>query len=379
MDIVESFKMSAFTFRLPRNIHDNPRYQRPFRELSPDADSFVIAVVIILVFILIVSLIYTVAPHVTIARPERVQIYMDRPAAEGGVRRHLQDENITEANVGEVIDAVIDEYYGERERHDNDPQNVHEPVIVKCHSAKYKRMLELRVNDPEHMAFIRGLIANGHDRDQVRNMEIMEADREIRQHVMTLPETKRGPIIQVLDTIGHGSTTVSLTGHPVKDIWVLTLVWKRIHHPSNAKNHEEMKAVLMDQLHDASHPEGYAPEGEVATAVCINGRIGRILSVLTSLDSDKVLSEPELDLKELRNIAMFKCANILKQRLKEEPEMAVLYVKLRDQMSKYELNDIEKFESQIREEIDSALRQEYNKLLSSWDLDTLVRDAQACI
>jgi len=372
----------AFTFRVPPGLHKNPRYQRPLRELSPNADGYVVAVIIVLLFILIVALIYTLAPYLAIRRPDAVRVQRfnyPEQRTDGGVRRHLQEENINEENVGEVIDAVIDEYYGERERHDNDPQNVHEPVIVKCHSAKYKRMLELRVNDPEHMAFIRGLIIEGHNRDQVRNMEIMEADREIRQHAMTLPEEKRVPIMQVLDTIGHGSTTVSLTGHPVKDIWVLTLVWKRIHHPSNAKNHEEMKEVLMDQLRDASHPDGYAPEGEVASSVCINGRIGRILSVLTRLDSDEVLSEPELDLKELRNIAMFKCANILKHRLKEEPEMAALYVKLRDQLSKYELNDVEKFESQIRDEIDSTLRAEYQRLLSEWDLDILIRDGQAGI
>jgi hypothetical protein len=375
---------APFTFRVPANIHKNPRYQRPLRELSPNADGFVVAIIIVLLFILIVALMYTLAPYLAIARPEMVRarhIVLDYPDhhPNGGLRRHLQEENINEENVGEVIDVVIDEYYGERERHDNDPQNVHEPVIVKCHSAKYKRMLELRINDAEHMAFIRGLIIEGHNRDQVRNMEIMEADREIRQHAASLPEEKRVPVLQVLDTIGHGSTTVSLTGHPVKDIWVLTLVWKRIHHPSNVKNHEEMKAVLMDQLCDASHPEGYAPEGEVASSVCINGRIGRILSVLTRLDSDEVLSEPELDLKELRNIAMFKCAGILKQRLKDEPEMAVLYVKLRDQLSKYELADVEKFEAQIRDEIDDTLRQEYQKLLSEWDLDNLVKEAQAGI
>lgn len=371
----------AFTFRVPSGIHKNPRYQRPLRELSPNADGFVVAIIIVLLFILIVALMYTLAPYFAIARPEVARgrpIVLNYPDTRG-LRTHLQEENINEENVSEVIDAVIDEYYGERERHDNDPQNVHEPVIVKCHSAKYKRMLELRINDAEHMAFIRGLIIEGHDRNQVRNMEIMEADREIRQHAMSLPDEKRIPVIQVLDTIGHGSTTVSLTGHPVKDIWVLTLVWKRIHHPSNIKNHEEMKAVLMDQLCDASHPEGYAPEGEVASSVCINGRIGRILSVLTRLDSDEVLSEPELDLKELRNIALFKCAGILKQHLKDEPEMAILFVKLRDQLSKYELADVEKFESQIRDDIENTLRQEYQKLLSPWDLDTLIRDAHAGI
>lgn len=373
---------ATITFRIPKGIHNNPRYQRPLYEISPNSDSFVVAIVILLIFILIIAVLYTIAPYFTIRRdphvPERGLADIFAPTNEG-VRSHLQGEHITEETVSEVIDAVIDEYYGERERHDNDGQNVHEPVIVKCLSAKYKRMLELRVNDPDRKAFERSLIAEGYDRNQVRNMEISKADQEIRQHVATLPKERAEAITRVLDVISCGNTTVSLTGHPVKDIWVLTLVWGRIHHPSNAKNFAEMRDVLMDQLCDASHADGYVPQTETTGAVCINGRIGRILSVLTLLDSDPVLAKPELDFKELRNLALSKCANLLKQRLKEEPEMAPLFAALRETLSEDEIHDVEKFEARLRSEIEQTIQQEYSRLLSARELEALIRDAQSAL
>lgn len=291
-----------------------------------------------------------------------------------------QDAGEPELDATERIRTAVEEHFREMTAHANDGQNVHDQVIVKNHALKYRRMLELRIKDKEHKEFVARLIAQGYKVRDIRGMETDQAFREIRAHAKQyVTDTERLQRINtVLDGIGRGDTSVSLTGRPVKDIWVLTLIWKRIHHRDNETNAEDMRGILMDQLFDAASETGGLLDLGTGT-VCIGGRIGRMMSVLTRMDADEVLAKPELDVKELTNEASSKCAQLVKKITEENPTLAVLYAKLPEELNAKQKLDVGRFEEKIRKRIEENLRADYKDLLSEREMNKLIATMQAGI
>lgn len=293
-----------------------------------------------------------------------------------------QDAGEPEPDAGERLQNAVEEHFREMTRHANDTQNVHDQVIVKAHSLKYRRLLELRIKDPEHKEFVARMISQGYKVRDIRGMETDQAFREIQAHAKAnVTDTERlQRITTVLEGIGRGDTSVSLTGRPVKDIWVLTLIWKRIHHTDNTKTADDMCGILMDQLYDGATGDAGGILGLVgAGTVCIGGRIGRIMSVLTRMDADEVLAKPELDVKELTNEASAKCPRLIKEIMDENPTQAMLYAKQPNELNPRQQAEVERFERKIKERIDESLRADYKNLLSEHELTKLITTMQAGI
>lgn len=375
-------------------------------------DDLLIAAVIFLVFCIICLFIWISSPHLAPRMAARQQRrlegqqfiwFMDDDIPEelevtrgrGDIRERLYDDVEAEEaqarqDAGEVepeavldtaerLKVAVEEHFQGMTAHADDGQNVHDQVIVKAHAIKYRRMLELRVKDPEHKEFVKRLVSQGYKAKDVREMETTQAFQEISAYVKdhVTDEGKRRRINTVLEEISRGATSISLTGRPVKDIWVLTLVWKRIHHQANESNMVDMRDILIDQLNDAAtEARDLFHLGGVST-VCVGGRIGRIMSVLTRMDADQVLSKPEMDSKELTNEASMKCAQLIKGILEENPALAELYAKLTEDLNREQRREVEQFEERMRTRIDETLREDYGDLLSTRELDRLIQNMQA--
>lgn len=403
-------------------LDDHPR--RRYATTNFSTDDILVAAIIFLIFCLICLLVWMGSPHLAprfavqqqqrnqerremvfefmgddigvdwmaIVPPGGDMAYDAHEPKRGDIRDRLYDEveieenqarqdaGETELDATERLRTAVEEHFREMTQHADDGQNVHDHAVVKGHALKYRRMLELRIKDSEHKEFVNRLVSQGYKIKDIRGMETDQAFREInayaKTHVLNTERLQR--ITTVLEEIGRGATSVSLTGRPVKDIWVLTLIWKRIHHRDNEKNKDDMCNILMDQLYDAATGNEGGLLGIIGTGtVCIGGRVGRMMSVLTRMDADEALAKPELDMKELTNEASSKSAQIIKKITEENPSLAILYATLPNELSARQKRDVERFEGKIKKRIDETLRADYKDLLSVHELDRLISNMQS--
>ena len=156
-----------------------------------------------------------------------------------------------------------------------------------------------------------------------------------------------------------------------------------------------MKIALIDQLLDcyikpnpnelnifdiihAFHPRTNLPADPLLDKLnlaCINGRVGRIISALSLLDNDPILNSPEIDEKEIANIAYMKASSILKEELKTE-NMENIYTKDVDQLTNEERENLNKFEKNVKDKIENTLLKEYKDIISNDQLTNIIKKSQ---
>jgi hypothetical protein len=245
-----------------------------------------------------------------------------------------------------------------KQKHNNDSQNVHNSTIVKSIKKKYDRLIELKNNE---------VIDLGIDDNSIEENKEELAILQIRNYVKDLDDIKKIKIDCFLDSLHRNNKVVVLDDY---DKHVLSMVWERIHDSSNVANLEKLKESLVDQILDSVNPygPGYFP-------VCINGKVSRIISSLTLLDSDKILAAPEMDEKEIENLAYFRAYQILNENLKLQ-NIEKLYNTPEDDLSSEDRQKLYKFIEFCSNNIETEIRKEYSEVLRENELQRIIENAK---
>lgn len=285
-------------------------------------------------------------------------------------------------------------YYTDLEEHANDPQNAHDHQVIIGLKEKYDRLLELHEDGAE----IEDLKKAGLTERELIDAKIMDSINEIYQYaVRTLNLENKNKVEEVLTAIARGNIVTSFDPNGVKESWILSLIWERINHPDNKEQCENMKEALMHQLIDCIQTtqemlgdmvQLIAPLGDTPHVVCVNGRVARILSTLSLLDNDPILRKPELDEREISNLAFMKASSVLQKNLKRKvPKgrgydnlegilLEDVYIKDPDKLTDDEQRLLKQFESYVKKEIEHTLRKEYQDIVSTKLLTEIINKAQ---
>lgn len=279
------------------------------------------------------------------------------------------------------------------ENHDDDNENVHNPVMVRGQKIKYTRLLELDETDDQE------LIEAGIDINEIELQRCIENIKSLLSMptFAELDEDSKVKVLYVLSAIkGGNDTIISLTENntPVLCISIFNIVWRRINHPDNLGQKNELVKMFLDKLTEPATiretndndlilqivfdamqvPDSYNPlKFEL---VCPYGIISNIIDTLTLLDVDPILQKPLKDMCELRNEAYLTAYRILCELLDKE-DMEEIYNKEEDLLTDAEATKLKKFESKVRLRIKKQLNSDYNELVDKKKLMKIIKDAFA--
>ena len=298
----------------------------------------------------------------------------------------------------------------QRDNHHDDNQNVHNSHINMILARKYNRLYELHSNtDLESIAKELDMSIS-----ELQEAKITAALQEIEEYGMSNIEENhinRQKLSVVLNEIRKGYSITSVSNAvdedgnsiAIAEDWILTLAWERIHAPDNADVHETLKQALIDQLIDATHvfrrnalendllrvffggmltdavENSDDPDNFIVRPVCINGRVGRVLSAFTLIDNDPVLREPEKDEKEIANEAYTKAGHILNSELENydtgNKPIKELYIKDDEDLSEGEQSTVFEFRKHAKEKIVETLKTDYENLIDEKLLLNITQNA----
>jgi hypothetical protein len=244
--------------------------------------------------------------------------------------------------------------------HANDPENVHDRGIVNSITRKFKRLIELYEHNPEclDVEFTEGQ----------KHSALLEAYTAAQKY----EPSNRDRIIEFLNRVSEASTVTSLDqqyGIITDEATIFMLVWCRIHHPSNYQNRENLLSCLFQQILDAS------ARGHL---VCLSGRISRVVSCLTLLDADPVLSSPELDNHEVANLAYLAASNIIQQELvawqSKYPDIQTWYQSTYEE-SEESARVVSEFQTHCRRLIEKNIKESFANMISDLHLNSIIQNA----
>jgi len=299
-----------------------------------------------------------------------------------------------------------DSYFEKLQEHDNDSQNVHNPQIISSLTKKYNRLVEL--NNYFSLSQAKELEEAGLSRDDIKKAKFNEVNAQILafaneyfpadpdENIHARNELCKKKVQKVLEEISKDNTISSIAqltnADPISESWILVLVWERINHSDNQENSKAMKIALIDQLVDCFQKKsdlvdammnllfpGNSQEQDnlpdKSHLVCINGRVGRVISSLTLLDKDPLLNEPEKDTKEIANLAYLKASSILRDEL-EKNNIKEVYTKDSGELTENEKKKLEDFEKHVKNQIENIISKEYQNSISSVELKEIIKKAQ---
>lgn len=359
---------------------------------------------------------------------------VDTAAADGGIEENAGNDTIgvdVSSESGFRTRQIIrnhDEFFDniQRNNHNNDSQNVHNTQINVSLAKKYDRLYELHIQQNKDL--YDALPNLELIFDDIQEMKIISTMREIRQfaeaHIsskytdvnnveqMKYASTEREKIMCVLNEIQKGNTITSISNAvdengsriPISEDWILTLAWEHIHSHDNIPVLKNLQEALYDQLIDATYTfssgsiaddilrlffgnnftNGGNTTRVVIQPVCINGRVGRILSAFTLIDTDPILAEPEKDDKEIANEAYTKANHILEEELStftinipEYPETSIrdLYSKDDSDLTDSERVIVTDFSNHVKKVVAETLHKEYKHLIDEKLLVTIVNNS----
>lgn len=153
---------------------------------------------------------------------------------------------------------------------------------------------------------------------------------------------------------------------------IFAYTWDRCKHPRNRENRSLMKDAVITSLADGT---------EKGTQVCINGRCGRILNSLVTLDFDREVSTGSLTMEAYRNQIFQETKTIINQEI--DRAQASNDPILKAVGDAYETGDDsgdaaadEKFKSELKSEIDRNLGN-YTAKLSNSELSNIRQECYA--
>lgn len=266
-----------------------------------------------------------------------------------------------------------------KDNHANDPQNTHDPTVIKILKDKYNRLIELNKDNKEYEQAKQALKSDGISDEVIEINAINQTFIEIEQFLNSyikerikdeaskiettenkeikikeindkwilykdkvlavLKEAKKGNEISTITTMSNGIE------RSVHENVILYNVWTRFYHNDNSDNLKALQVSLLDNMEDAvrerSISETELQDGLNGIAAflglnnarpltdfekkynvqCINGRVSRYLNSFVVRDKDEILSKPILDEKEIGNLIYLQTSRWIFDGMKEFSEL----------------------------------------------------------
>lgn len=187
------------------------------------------------------------------------------------IRRETVEQRRGKARAGaKTLTGAAELAIDDATKYTNDRQNVHDSHVNRDLRSIFKKMRSTRHDDPaadpldDVEKFIRGKYAQEYPEKSVRAARILDIART-GEHIGTFNDTENE---------------------------ILATVWERCKHPRNRKNRDLMFEAVANSLADSL---------EDGKPVCINGRTGRVLNSLATLDFDSSVSDGAMTLEAYRN------------------------------------------------------------------------------
>lgn len=231
-----------------------------------------------------------------------------------------------------------------------DAQNVHDSSVVKCISAKYRRLVELQ---PDVQA---DLIPTLFD---ISEQEIMNMANKTYTDEATPQQ-----IAATLTNIRDSAATISSLGpESVREIEVLVRVQLRCDDPSiDSETAKSLWEMLLKQILDMRENNNY---------VCVTGRVSRMLNVFTAVDTDPILAEAELSATQLQTAIINRAHAVIRETLEADPEMQKTYDE--SDVLPVEISDL------LKARVKDTLQEEYRDKVDAATLAKLIEESQDAI
>jgi len=263
-----------------------------------------------------------------------------------------EERRLRTAQAAENRAEAITEYMDQTQTHTSDAQNVHDG----------------KVNEDLRATLI--TIESSQRRDKTLNDAINEMTEFLFDS--DLSEDQRELVLKSLDIIAKDNYigTLSCTeGH------VFKCVWDRAEAPENAVNCELMKEALAIALAD------FWENGGEHSAVCINGRCGRMLASLTLLDFNDSVGQTQTK-EMIKNEVIKDATDIINASIEkacESTDEARQLVGQSYKDPKIECDDAEeeKFVDEMKLKITNMMEHKYREKLSARDFENIRDDIYA--
>lgn len=220
----------------------------------------------------------------------------------------------------------------------SDPQNVHDTEVVNELAIRYNRIKNKNQKNP-------------------KSESLFDIEEAINKHNFQSHKEKQNAL-NAFYIMCKGNNISSLSDTEDN---VIYNIWNRIKDNDNKDNQNELKKSFMNSL--SSIYENDKP-------VCINGRCSRMIDSLTLLDTDKKINQPIKTTEILRSEILNKSYKII------QDELAATDNDTREIYNGNKSGDIIKFESYLKDKIETTIRDDYPEVKPS-TLDNLIKDAQA--
>lgn len=179
---------------------------------------------------------------------------------------------------------------------------------------------------------------------------------------------KAASALQTLEKVSSGER-ISTLGDREDNIFAYT--WARCDHPKNAENRELMREAVANSLADCI---------EKGKSVCINGRCGRVLNSLATLDYDREIASGAMTFEAYKNQIFQETKAIIGQEISRAK--ASSNDDLRAVGEAYETGDEvggdveEQFRADVKAEIDRNL-DNYSTKLNQVERDNIAQECYA--
>lgn len=234
---------------------------------------------------------------------------------------------------------AINVYFDTAQIYTNDTQNVHDSKVNSDLTetlTKLKKTAAQDIDPAECINEIRNYLHGEYARDPNNNHKVANAERILNKMV-------RGGVVSPFNE---------------REDHILAYTWERCKHPNNQKNTKLMRDAVINSLADAV---------ENGNEVCPNGRVGRVLGSLVTLDYDERVANGPLTAEAYRNQIFQETKEIINRELERaksstDPDLKAV-------AEAYEGEDVNikpdieaKFKEDIKYEIDRNVDKYSNKL-----------------
>jgi hypothetical protein len=345
-------------------------------------------------------------PRVVILGAHRRQMNQIRNTIinENARQENTQPENAQDLNPP----ATVEEEFQQLKGHAGiDNQNVHETTIRRVLTQKLLHLISLNKNYDDEakelgMTSVDYLISKTLQSIlEIKKIAIAYFNKMIYEsnntdHRITRQETdeKLHQISEVLSKISNGFPIVMKNDIAYREDFIMNQIWDRINCDANVDVRETLQTAfihnILDCIRGKREPDENPLEdiihiintltGEEFSTYCINGRVARLMSTFAHLDVDPILSKPIVDADEASNEAYDKAYHIYSKQLEMMSEdLKAIYDGDRDELTEEQQQQISKFDKDLKQLIEKELRNDYETLLESSQLEKVISRAVSVV
>jgi len=276
----------------------------------------------------------------------------------------------------------VDNNFARMEVHNDDPQNVHNHTVLIHIGRKYARLEELDEAGKRWTQYL--------DASYAVDQRLRAKLHEFREYIADMPSTRKRKIEAFLTEVCRGGT-ITLHNQTVKEGWLFSMIWDRINCTDNLPMRTNLREMFVTQILEAVIDRGdnfIDIVNEVAgdhrqrieyQTVCLNGRVGQMMSCFINMDADPLLAEPIMDEKEIMNAAYVRAHKVFTSAMEADTAMKELYDADENSLTPDQHRTLNEFITGIQTQIDSNLRSTYIDMLGTDKLQEVIANAKAGI